>query len=213
MFDIGWQELFFVAVIAVIVIGPKDLPRVVAQIGRFAGKARSMAREFQDGLREVVREAELDELRQSVEKEAGLGIKDELDNLIEPEGDFDPAAFDAEIGQAMEPPSPPDPIPAPETPPETDAKPKKRAAPKRKTAAKKTTPAKPAAKAAAAKTGEPTKKTATRKAPAAKSKAASAKTSSARTSGAKTGAAKPKAAPKARAPRRTKVSDETKQDG
>lgn len=63
MFDIGWMEIIVVAVIAVVVVGPKELPRVLANVGRWVAKGRSMAREFQDSVQSVIREAELEELR------------------------------------------------------------------------------------------------------------------------------------------------------
>ncbi len=46
MFDIGWQELFIVAVLALLVIGPKDLPRALRAMGKWVRKARSLARDF-----------------------------------------------------------------------------------------------------------------------------------------------------------------------
>jgi sec-independent protein translocase protein TatB len=63
MFDIGWQELLVLAVLAIIVIGPKDLPRAIKTVTYWIRKARSMARDLQDGLDEVVREAELDDIK------------------------------------------------------------------------------------------------------------------------------------------------------
>ncbi len=68
MFDIGWQELFIVAVLAIIVVGPKDLPRAIKAITHWVRKARAMARDLQDGLDEVVREAELDDIKKEANK-------------------------------------------------------------------------------------------------------------------------------------------------
>ena len=68
MFDIGWQELFILAVLAIIVIGPKDLPRAIKTITHWIRKARSMARDLQDGLDDVVREAELDDIKKEANK-------------------------------------------------------------------------------------------------------------------------------------------------
>lgn len=65
---IGWGELFVLAVLALIVIGPKDLPRVMRTFGRFVGKARAMAREFQTSFEEIAREAEMEEMRKEAEK-------------------------------------------------------------------------------------------------------------------------------------------------
>ncbi|MDA1089569.1 MAG: Sec-independent protein translocase protein TatB [Proteobacteria bacterium] len=66
MFDIGWQELFIIAVIAIIVIGPKDLPLAIRAISKGIRKARSMARDLQDGMDDVIREAELDDLKETI---------------------------------------------------------------------------------------------------------------------------------------------------
>ncbi len=62
MFDIGSSELLVVAVVALLVIGPEDLPRVLNQVGKWIGKARSMTRHFKSGLETMAREAELDDM-------------------------------------------------------------------------------------------------------------------------------------------------------
>lgn len=66
MFDIGWSELLLVAVLAIIFVGPKDLPKMMRTAGQYVAKARAMAREFQNSFDELAREAELDELRREV---------------------------------------------------------------------------------------------------------------------------------------------------
>src|SRR3546814_1831731 len=67
MFDIGWQELFVIAVVTVIVIGPKELPRVLRSVSPWVRKIKDMARDFQDGIQELAREAELDDIRKEIE--------------------------------------------------------------------------------------------------------------------------------------------------
>ncbi|MFZ1991390.1 MAG: Sec-independent protein translocase protein TatB [Alphaproteobacteria bacterium] len=64
----GWMELLIVAALAIVVVGPKDLPILMRTIGRFVGKARALAREFQESFEEIAREAELEELRKENEK-------------------------------------------------------------------------------------------------------------------------------------------------
>ncbi len=62
MLDIGSSELLVIVVVAILVIGPKDLPRALHMMGRYLGKARAMTRHFRSGIDEMVRQAELAEL-------------------------------------------------------------------------------------------------------------------------------------------------------
>jgi sec-independent protein translocase protein TatB len=62
MFDIGSTELLLIVIVAVVVIGPKDLPRALYKVGQIVGKARGMARHFRTGIDAMVREAELEDL-------------------------------------------------------------------------------------------------------------------------------------------------------
>lgn len=66
MFDIGWTELLFLGVLAILVVGPKDLPRMMRTIGQYTAKIRGAAREFQRSFDEMARESELDELRKQI---------------------------------------------------------------------------------------------------------------------------------------------------
>lgn len=62
MFDVAPTELLLVVVVALVVIGPKDLPKAMRFVGKWVGKARGMARHFRSGLDTMMREAELEEL-------------------------------------------------------------------------------------------------------------------------------------------------------
>lgn len=95
MFDLGWQEFLLVAIIAVIVVGPKDLPRVVRSVSQFVRKARSMAREFQSSLEEVAREAELDDVRKEVQSISKDGIGKSLEKQFDPDGSLREGVDDA----------------------------------------------------------------------------------------------------------------------
>jgi sec-independent protein translocase protein TatB len=76
MFDIGWSELVVIAVVALIAIGPKELPGVLRMVGQWMGKARKMAAEFQGQFQEAMREAEMADLKKSFDevREAASGI-------------------------------------------------------------------------------------------------------------------------------------------
>jgi len=68
MFDIfSWQHILILLGVALVVVGPKDLPRMMHMAGKWAGKARSMANEFRKSFDEMARQAELDELRKEIE--------------------------------------------------------------------------------------------------------------------------------------------------
>ena len=68
MFDIGWSELLVIAVVAIVVIGPKDLPRAMRAVGQWTGKMKRMAREFQSQFNEAMREAELDDVQEATSR-------------------------------------------------------------------------------------------------------------------------------------------------
>jgi sec-independent protein translocase protein TatB len=68
MFDIGWTELVLIAVVAVVVIGPKDLPRAMRFVGQWTGKLKRMSREFQNQFNEALRESELDSVKKDIEQ-------------------------------------------------------------------------------------------------------------------------------------------------
>jgi sec-independent protein translocase protein TatB len=76
MFDIGWSELVVIGVVALIAIGPKELPGVLRTVGQWMGKVRRMASEFQGQFNEAMREAEMADLKKSFDE-----IKDTASSL------------------------------------------------------------------------------------------------------------------------------------
>lgn len=68
MFDIGWSELVVIGIVALIAIGPKELPGVLRAVGQWMGKIRRMASEFQGQFQEAMREAEMSDLKKSVDE-------------------------------------------------------------------------------------------------------------------------------------------------
>src|SRR5438067_7385415 len=69
MFDIAPSELLLLAVVALVFIGPKDLPKVMRVVGRWIGKARGMASHFRSGIDEMIRQSELEELEKKWREE------------------------------------------------------------------------------------------------------------------------------------------------
>jgi len=80
MFDLGWGKIVIIAVIALVVIGPKELPAVLRTVGQWMGKIRRMAAEFQSQFQEAMREAEMADLKKSIDTitDATRGIGDPL---------------------------------------------------------------------------------------------------------------------------------------
>ncbi len=88
MFDIGWSEMVFVAIIAVLVIGPKDLPGAIAGIGKYIRKARALARDFQSGMDDLAKEAELDTIKKDLTGSVDFDLKKQIEDAVDPDGDF-----------------------------------------------------------------------------------------------------------------------------
>lgn len=88
MFDIGWSELLLIGVVALVVIGPKDLPKAIYAAGKWVRKARMAAREFQGHIDDMMREAELDELRQHAMKARDLNLSRAMESSIDPAGEI-----------------------------------------------------------------------------------------------------------------------------
>ncbi len=76
MFDIGMIEMFMIVVLAVIVVGPKDLPALLRNVGRFIAKIRSMGQEFQSGLKQIADEVELEEVTRKLNEAGNIPLDD-----------------------------------------------------------------------------------------------------------------------------------------
>ncbi len=86
MFDLGWSEMLFIAAVVLIIFGPKDLPKVLKTVTFWIRKGRGLAKEFRSGLDEIVREAELDELKKGLESATRYDLKGEMEKTIDPTG-------------------------------------------------------------------------------------------------------------------------------
>jgi sec-independent protein translocase protein TatB len=92
MFDIGWSELLVIAVVAIVVVGPKQLPGMMRTFGHYAGRLRRMAAEFQRQFDEAMREAEADEVRQAMEQLRSAPL-DLSQPVMRPKPEAGPAAL------------------------------------------------------------------------------------------------------------------------
>ena len=99
LFDIGWSELLLIGVVALVFIGPKDLPRALRVAGYWFRKAQNLSREFQSSVDQMIREAELDEMREQLKKATEFDIEKEFHKTVDPTG---------ELAESIKPPGVPD---------------------------------------------------------------------------------------------------------
>ena len=101
MFDIGWSEMAVIALVALVVIGPKELPGALKTFAYWMKQARKMAREFQSGVDEIVREAELEDARKAVTSVTGRSVNQMLEKTIDPTGEMKKALNEDELKKSM----------------------------------------------------------------------------------------------------------------
>jgi sec-independent protein translocase protein TatB len=161
MFEVGWTEMLVIAIVMIVVVGPKDLPNMLRTFGRTVAKLRAMAGDFQKQFNDALKEAELDDVKKSVDALRGLNPASEIRKQLNP---FEQAAADVRSGidNVMKPKPAPDPS-APAAAEATPAEPLKNGATEMPAASEtakvaaptKTPAAKKAAKPAASKTSRP----------------------------------------------------------
>lgn len=105
MFDIGWSEMAVIAILALIVIGPKDLPSVLKTVGHWVRKARSLAREFQSGVDEMIRDADLEDAKKMIGGARNLDVDSLVEDAIDPTGSIKEEARDLEVTARTESPA------------------------------------------------------------------------------------------------------------
>ena len=117
MLDVGWSEMLVIAIILIVVVGPKDLPQMLRSFGRMTAKMRGMANDFQKQFNEALKEAELEDVKKSVDSLRGLNPAAEIRKQLNP---FEKAAADVKTGldEAVKPKA----TPVPEVKP-SEAKP------------------------------------------------------------------------------------------
>lgn len=125
MFDIGWSELLVIGVVALIAIGPKELPGVLRMIGQWTGKMKRMAAEFQGQFHEAMREAEMADVKKTfddVRADVAATTDDLNPTSILSDIHADAAKLDADVMQALEGPPRSDAAPAVPDAPSTEGK-------------------------------------------------------------------------------------------
>jgi sec-independent protein translocase protein TatB len=110
MFDIGWGEMIVIGVVALVAIGPKELPGVLRTAGQWMGKMRRMASEFQGQFNEALREAEVADLKKQFDdvKDSATNFTKQIENPLEStrasiEGAFDDKPAASETATAATP--------------------------------------------------------------------------------------------------------------
>ena len=134
MFDIGWSEMAVIALVALVVIGPKDLPKAMKTVAFWVRKARRLASEFHSGIDQLVREAELEEAREAIRSASQMNLDRAVEQAIDPTGEVDKALQRPADTEALSPPAPPvtaaaeEPPALPPAPPPAEPAPAARAA-------------------------------------------------------------------------------------
>lgn len=88
MFDIGWTEIVTIGILAILIIGPKDLPKAMRTIARYVGKARAMMREFQANLDDMIKDSELEEVKNQIQQARKFDVKSEIVKTVDESGDL-----------------------------------------------------------------------------------------------------------------------------
>lgn len=123
MFDLGWGEIAVIALVAIIVLGPKELPNALRMMGRAMRKVREVSREFQGHVDDMVREAELDDVRKQLDDVRTKGIANTIQDHVDPKRELD-MKFDPTTGKEIKPVEPTPASPAsPAQPAAIDSKP------------------------------------------------------------------------------------------
>lgn len=88
MFDLAWSEIAVIGLVSVLVLGPKELPQAMRTMAKVLRKMRGLTAELQGHMNDIVRDAELEELRQSVQKFSTTSITDQVTKVVDPTGEI-----------------------------------------------------------------------------------------------------------------------------
>jgi sec-independent protein translocase protein TatB len=99
LFDLGWSELLLIGVVALVFIGPKDLPKALRAAGYWVRKARTLSREFQSSIDQMIRESDLEDIRKEFKQASELNLDQEFRRTVDPTGSLE---------ESLKPPELPD---------------------------------------------------------------------------------------------------------
>lgn len=111
MFDLSWSEILVIGTAAIIFIGPKELPGALRTAGQWMGKARALAREFQNSIDDMIRESELEKIKSEVDKLGNTDLQRQIENTIDPQGEINHALNTPAV--SLDQPKSPEPVPEP----------------------------------------------------------------------------------------------------
>src|ERR1700753_1167561 len=112
MFDLGWDEMAVIAVLALVVLGPKELPNALRTVSMLMKNARKLAGEFQSGVNDIIREADLEDARKKLAEVQSLNktsIQNAIEKAVDPTGEMKSALKEATTNVNQDPtgPTPP----------------------------------------------------------------------------------------------------------
>jgi sec-independent protein translocase protein TatB len=97
LFDLGWSELLLIGVVALVFIGPKDLPKALRVAGFWVRKARTLSREFQTSIDQMIREADLEDIRKDLKQASELNLDQEFRRTVDPTGSLEESLKSPEL--------------------------------------------------------------------------------------------------------------------
>ena len=134
MFDFNWSEIALIGVVALVLIGPKDMPVAIRAITNAIKKMRRMAGEFQHHVDDMLRDADLAEVKSSIDEIRGMNVKGSVRRVLDPDGAIGRAFDDPFAAHPVKPvmtasgpvsiaapPPLPEALPLPEAPPLSEA--------------------------------------------------------------------------------------------